>query len=52
MVDQKIMRNHDDISNPAIVRFVAQLFKAAYEQQDLIHEADHQPPKAAPDPAR
>jgi hypothetical protein len=37
-VDTSIMRDHDDISNPAIVRFIAQLFRAAYEQEDLIHE--------------
>lgn len=38
-VDKSIMRDHDDISNPAIVRFIAQLFRAAYEQEELIHEA-------------
>lgn len=37
-VDTSIMSNHDDISNPAVVRFIAQLFRAAYEQEELIHE--------------
>ena len=27
------MKDHDDISNPTIVRFIAQLFRAAYEQE-------------------
>lgn len=38
-VDKSIMSNHDDISNPVIIGFVAQLFRAAYEQSELIHEA-------------
>ncbi len=37
-VDKSIMRNHDDISNPMIIRFVAQLFRAAYEQSELLDE--------------
>jgi hypothetical protein len=37
-VDKAIMSDHDDISNPAIVRFIAQVFRAEYEQEELIHE--------------
>lgn len=46
-VDKSIMSNHDDISNPAIIRFVAQLFRVAYEQSELIHEVARQsvPPR-------
>jgi hypothetical protein len=38
-VDRSIMRNHDDISNPVVIRFVAQMFRAAYEQEELLHES-------------
>ena len=38
MVDTAIMKDHDDISNPAMVRFIAELFRTAYEQEDRIHE--------------
>lgn len=37
-VDKSIMSDHDDISNPVVIGFVAQLFRAAYEQSELIHE--------------
>ena len=39
-VDRSIMRDHDDISDPAIVRFIALLFRAAYEQEELIGGTD------------
>ncbi len=42
-VDTSIMKDHDDISNPTIVRFIAQLFRAAYEQEDLLHETRPMP---------
>lgn len=38
-VDKSIMNGHDDISNPLVVRFIAKLFRAAYEQSEFIHEA-------------
>jgi hypothetical protein len=44
-VDTSIMKDHDDISNPSIVHFIAQLFRAAYEQEDLLHQPL---PSAAP----
>jgi hypothetical protein len=46
-VHGSIMRDHDDISNPAIVRFIAQLFRAAYEQEEVIHWR-HQAGAASP----
>jgi hypothetical protein len=37
-VQQSIMSDHDDISNPAIVRFIGLLFRAAYEQEEVLSE--------------
>lgn len=48
-VDKSIMRDHDDISDPAIVRFVARLFRTAYEQEDFLHEGSAQPVGRATD---
>jgi hypothetical protein len=37
-VQKSIMKDHDDISNPAIVRFIGLLFRAAYEQEEIMSE--------------
>jgi hypothetical protein len=37
-VQKSIMKNHDDISNPAVVRFIGLLFRAAYEQEEIMGE--------------
>ena len=34
-VQKSIMKDHDDISNPAVVRFIGLLFRAAYEQEEI-----------------
>jgi hypothetical protein len=42
-VQKTIMKDHDDISNPAIVRFVALLFQATCDQEDLMNSRDAHP---------
>ena len=53
-VSTNVMRDHDDIWNPAFVRFMAQLFRDAYDQADRINEryAGSLPSSREVEPAR
>jgi len=47
-VDTSIMADHDDIWNPSIIRFVARIFRTAYDQEDRINDAYRQRAKQTP----
>lgn len=51
-VSSAIMKNHDDIWNPSVIRFIAKLFRTAYDQEDRINDMYKRAPQTKPLPPK